>query len=65
MIGEIVIKVTFTVTNDITKYTKASIFSEVIKKTDMFITVAGERGVADAEHDIRGTAMKFYTEEGS
>lgn len=59
---------TFTVTNDITKYTKAALFSEVGKKTDMFIrfsTVAGERGAADAERDIRGTAMKFYTEEGN
>ena len=59
---------TFTVTNDITKYTKANIFSEVGKKTDIFIrfsTVAGERGAADAERDIRGTAMKFYTEEGN
>ena len=59
---------TFTVTNDITRYTKAKVFSEVGKKTDMFIrfsTVAGERGAADAERDIRGTAMKFYTEEGN
>jgi catalase len=59
---------TFTVTNDITKYSKAAVFSEVGKKTDMFIrfsTVAGERGAADAERDIRGTAMKFYTEEGN
>lgn len=59
---------TFTVTNDITKYTKAALFSEVGKKTDMFIrfsTVAGERGAADAERDIRGCAMKFYTEEGN
>jgi len=59
---------TFTVTNDITQYTKAKIFSEVGKKTDMFVrfsTVAGERGAADAERDIRGFAMKFYTEEGN
>ncbi|GAA4710277.1 catalase [Brevibacillus fulvus] len=59
---------TFTVTHDITKYTKAKLFSEVGKQTDMFIrfsTVAGERGAADAERDIRGTAMKFYTEEGN
>jgi catalase len=58
----------FTVTHDITKYTKAKIFSEIGKKTDMFIrfsTVAGERGAADAERDIRGFAMKFYTEEGN
>src|SRR5699024_7455075 len=59
---------TFTVTNDITKYTKANIFSEVGKKTEMFArfsTVAGERGAADAERDIRGFALKFYTEEGN
>ena len=58
---------TFTVTHDITKYTKADIFSEIGKKTEMFTrfsTVAGERGAADAERDIRGFAMKFYTEEG-
>lgn len=59
---------TFTVTQDITRYTRAKIFSEVGKKTDLFIrfsTVAGERGAADAERDIRGFAMKFYTEEGN
>lgn len=59
---------TFTVTNDISKYTKAKIFSEVGKKTDLFLrfsTVAGERGAADAERDIRGFAVKFYTEEGN
>ena len=59
---------TFTVTHDITRFTKAKIFSEVGKKTDMFArfsTVAGERGAADAERDIRGFALKFYTEEGN
>jgi catalase len=59
---------TFTVTHDITKYTKAKIFSAVGKKTDMFArfsSVAGERGAADAERDLRGFAMKFYTEEGN
>ena len=59
---------TFTVTKDITRYTKAKVFSEVGKKTDMFVrfsTVAGERGAADSERDIRGTAIKFYTEEGN
>jgi len=59
---------TFTVTHDITKYTKAKIFSEVGKKTEMFVrfsTVAGERGAADAERDIRGFAMKYYTEQGN
>ncbi|MCB2021802.1 MAG: catalase, partial [Burkholderiaceae bacterium] len=59
---------TFTVTNDITKYTRAKIFSKVGKKTELFArftTVAGERGAADAERDIRGFAIKFYTEEGN
>jgi catalase len=58
----------FTVTNDITRYTRAAIFSEVGKRTEMFArftTVAGERGAADAERDIRGFALKFYTEEGN
>ncbi|HEY4531666.1 MAG TPA: catalase [Kurthia sp.] len=59
---------TFTVTHDISKYTKAKMFSEVGKQTEMFArfsTVAGERGAADAERDIRGFALKFYTEEGN
>ncbi|REG49597.1 catalase [Paraburkholderia sp. BL6669N2] len=59
---------TFTVTHDITRYTRAKIFSEIEKRTEMFArfsTVAGERGAADAERDIRGFALKFYTEEGN
>ncbi|MDB5990004.1 MAG: catalase, partial [Herbaspirillum sp.] len=59
---------TFTVTHDITKYTKAKLFSTVGKKTEVFLrfsTVAGERGAADAERDIRGFSVKFYTEEGN
>ncbi len=58
----------FIVTHDIARYTKAKIFSQIGKKTDLFMrfsTVAGERGAADAERDIRGFAMKFYTEEGN
>ena len=58
----------FTVTHDISQYTKAKIFSEIGKKTDMFVrfsTVAGERGGADAERDIRGFSMRYYTEEGN
>ncbi|MDD5605477.1 MAG: catalase [Dehalococcoidales bacterium] len=58
----------FTVTQDITKYTKAKVFSALGKKTDIFArfsTVAGERGAADAERDIRGFAIKFYTEQGN
>nr|WP_167108579.1 catalase [Sphingomonas oligoaromativorans] len=59
---------TFTVTHDISRYTKASLFSGIGKKTDVFMrfsTVAGERGAADAERDIRGFAVKFYTDEGN
>ena len=58
---------TFTVTHDITKYSKAKLFSEVGKKTEVFArfsTVAGERGAADAERDIRGFALKFYKHSG-
>ena len=46
-----------TVTKDITKYTKAKALSQVGKKTEAFLrfsTVAGERGAADAERDVRG-----------
>ncbi|MFV0388733.1 MAG: catalase [Pyrinomonadaceae bacterium] len=59
---------TFTVTQDITKYTKAKLFNEVGKTTAMlarFSTVAGEKGAADAERDVRGFSLKFYTEEGN
>lgn len=59
---------TFTVTHDITRYTRAKLFSAVGKKTELFVrfsTVAGERGAADAERDIRGAAIKFYSEEGN
>ncbi|WP_421940718.1 catalase [Pedobacter sp.] len=59
---------TFTVTHDITAYTKAKLFAEVGKKTRTFLrfsTVGGERGSADAERDPRGFAVKFYTEDGN
>ena len=59
---------TFSVTHDITQYTKAKIFAKIGKKTEMiarFSTVAGETGAADAERDVRGFALKFYTEEGN
>ena len=59
---------TFTVTNDIAQFSKAAIFSAVGKKTEMlarFSTVAGEMGAADHERDVRGFALKFYTEEGN
>ncbi|WBV44722.1 catalase [Pseudoroseomonas cervicalis] len=59
---------TLTITNDITKYTKAKLFDGIGKQTEVllrFSTVAGERGAADAERDVRGFALKFYTEEGN
>jgi len=59
---------TFTVTNDITKYTKAKLFSEIGKQTEMFARfsqVGGEKGSADSERDPRGFAVKFYTEDGN
>jgi len=57
-----------TLTNDITRYTKANLFSNKSKKTPVFLrfsTVAGELGAADAERDVRGFALKFYTDEGN
>jgi len=59
---------TFTVTHGISPYTKARLFSEVGKQTPVFVRfsmVAGERGAADAERDIRGFAVKLYSEEGN
>ncbi len=59
---------TFTATHDVTRYTKAKFLSKVGKTTDVFLrfsTVAGEKGAADAERDVRGFAVKFYTEEGN
>jgi catalase len=59
---------TFTVTHDVSAYTKASLFAEIGKQTPVFMrfsTVAGERGAADAERDIRGFAVKFYTDQGN
>lgn len=59
---------TFTITHDITQYTKAKVFSEVGKHTRIFLrfsTVGGEKGSADTERDPRGIALKFYTEHGN
>jgi catalase len=56
-----------TVTHDISQYTKAKVLQPGAE-TDLFLrfsTVAGERGAADCERDIRGVAVKFYTEEGN
>jgi catalase len=59
---------TFTVTHDISRYTKARLFSAIGKTTETFVrfsTVGGERGSADTERDPRGFAIRFYTEEGN
>ncbi len=52
----------------LTKYTRAAPFQSVGKVTPVFVrfsTVAGERGSADTARDIRGFAVKFYTDEGN
>ena len=59
---------TFTVTHDITKYTKAKLFSKIGNECRLLIrysTVGGEKGSADSERDPRGFAIKFYTEDGN
>ena len=59
---------TLTITKDIVRYTKAKVFAKIGKKTEAFVrfsTVAGERGAADAERDVRGFALRFYTEDGN
>ena len=59
---------TFTVTHDVSRFTRAKFLSKIGLKTDTFLrfsTVAGERGAADAERDVRGFALKFFTEEGN
>lgn len=59
---------TFTVTGDISQYTRAKLFSKVGSQCEMFLrfsTVAGELGSADTARDPRGFACKFYTEEGN
>jgi catalase len=59
---------TFTVTHDISRYTKAKLFGAIGKETESFLrfsTVGGEKGSADTERDPRGFALRFYTEEGN
>ena len=59
---------TFTVTHDISAFTKAKLFAAVGKQTETFLrfsTVGGEKGSADPERDPRGFALRFYTEEGN
>ena len=55
------------ITEDISKYTKAKVLQkgETTKMLLRFSTVAGEKGAADAQRDVRGYALKFYTREGN
>src|SRR5690606_31761137 len=58
----------FECTEDITDLTVAAPFASVGKRTPVFVrfsTVAGGRGSADTVRDVRGFAVKFYTEEGN
>jgi len=58
----------FTVTQDITQYTRAKLFSKIGNTCKMFArfsTVGGEKGSADTARDPRGFALKFYTEDGN
>ena len=53
---------------DLSEITKANPFSQAGKRTPVFVrfsTVAGERGSADTARDVRGFAVKFYTDEGN
>ena len=59
---------TFTVTHDISRYTRAKLFNQIGKQVETFVrfsTVGGERGSADTERDPRGFAIRFYTEAGN
>jgi catalase len=58
----------FEVTADVTPWTKAAFLNRVGKRTPMlvrFSSVAGEEGYPDTDRDVRGFAMRFYTEEGN
>ena len=59
---------TSSATSRSTRLTRASIFAEAGKRTPVFVrfsTVAGERGSTDTARDVRGFAVKFYTDEGN
>src|ERR1700751_2456781 len=59
---------TLTITHDITKFSKASVFAGIGKQTEVplrFSTGAGEPGAANADGDVRGSALNLYTDEGT
>jgi len=58
----------FVCEKSLAKVTRASIFAEAGKRTPVFVrfsTVVGERGSTDTARDVRGFAVKFYTDEGN
>jgi catalase len=58
----------FELTKNIKKYSKAGIFTDTSRKTPVFVrfsTVAGSKGSPDLARDVRGFAVKFYTQEGT
>ena len=58
----------FECTKALQEYTRASLFAEAGKQTPVFVrfsTVLGERGSTDTARDVRGFAVKFYTDEGN
>ncbi|WP_309135500.1 catalase [Cellulomonas sp.] len=58
---------TFTVTNDVSAYTRAAVFQPgaATEMLARFSSVAGENGSPDTWRDPRGFALKFYTSEGN
>ncbi len=53
---------------DLSELTRATVFAEPGKRTPVFTrfsTVAGERGSSDTVRDVRGFAVKFYSDEGN
>ena len=58
----------FELYESIEKYSKAGIFTDTARKTPVFVrfsTVAGSKGSTDMARDVRGFAVKFYTQEGT
>lgn len=58
----------FELYNSIEEYSKAGIFTDTSRKTPVFVrfsTVAGSKGSSDLARDVRGFAVKFYTDEGT
>ena len=58
----------FKVNEDLSRYTKAKFLCDTTRETPVFVrfsTVAGSRGSSDLARDVRGFAVKFYTQEGN